>query len=32
MYSHVDKKDEEELDAIRERAATVRELAEQGNL
>ena len=32
MYSHVDDKDEEEWAAIRERAATVRELAENGEL
>jgi deoxyribodipyrimidine photolyase-related protein len=32
MYSHVDKKDDEEWAAIRERAAEVRELAEDGAL
>jgi deoxyribodipyrimidine photolyase-related protein len=32
MYSHVDDKDEEEWAAIRERAATVRELAKSGDL
>ncbi|WP_418285670.1 cryptochrome/photolyase family protein [Halorubrum sp. DTA46] len=32
MYSHVDAKDEAEWEAIRERAGTVRELAEQGEL
>jgi deoxyribodipyrimidine photolyase-related protein len=32
MYSHVDEKDDEEWTAIRERAATVRELAANGEL
>ena len=32
MYSHVDNKDDEEWTAIRERAATVRELAADGEL
>jgi deoxyribodipyrimidine photolyase-related protein len=32
MYSHVDKKDDEEWEAIRERAQEVRELAKEGKL
>jgi deoxyribodipyrimidine photolyase-related protein len=32
VYSHLDDKDEAELEEIRERAETVREMAEQGEL
>jgi deoxyribodipyrimidine photolyase-related protein len=32
MYSHVDNKDEDEWEAIRERAQDVRELAADGEL
>ena len=32
VYSHLDDKDDDELEEIRERAETVREMAEQGEL